>query len=90
MVAVYFLTGIPEETESGFSIFPNPAKSIVHINCKMDGIVKLMDNEGSAINHFEFRKGLHQIDISGLDEGVYFLEFRNGENVFSRKIIIAR
>ncbi len=90
LVTVYLLTGIPEETGSGFSIFPNPAKSIVHINCKLDGNLKLMDNEGRAINHFNWEIGLHQIDISGLQEGVYYLEFNNGGNVFTRKFIIAR
>ncbi len=90
LVTVYFLTGFQDEKEAGFAIYPNPAKNIIHVNCKLDGKVKLMDNEGRAINHFNWEKGLHQIDISGLQEGIYFLEYRYGGNVFSRKFIIAR
>lgn len=90
LVTVYLLTDIEEDKETGFAIYPNPAKNKLNINYKFDGSIKLMDNEGKAIKYFVFQKGLHKIDISSSDEGVYFLELSTEQNLFSRKFIISR
>ncbi len=89
-VTVGITTGIAKRKVDKIQIYPNPAKDILIIDCIVDGQVTLSNPEGRILNHYSWEKGLHQIDISALPEGIYYLEFRTAENVFSRKIIIAR
>ncbi|NOX48699.1 MAG: T9SS type A sorting domain-containing protein [Chlorobi bacterium] len=90
LIIVDMATGILDKEVAKTQVYPNPANKVLNINCIADCRVRFSNPEGKTINRFNWGKGLHQISISELPDGVYYLLFTTNESVFSRKIIIAR
>ena len=67
-----------------YNVYPNPAKSVLNIN---PGLFK--------VSHFEVRNNLgqvlqtgnldsHSILLTGMSDGIYFLDLRDGDNLVQR------
>ena len=74
---------------SNFSVYPNPATSVVNINAKNNSIVinsiQLTDINGRTVKTV---KGMtNQINISELNAGVYFLKIATDQGTGTTKII---
>jgi len=69
------------EVENGverFSIYPNPARSILHIkNIEYTQPYILLNSLGQRVDKGELTKGLNLIDVSSYDRGIYFLLINN-------------
>lgn len=68
-------------------IFPIPANRFLHINLPENmpsEDVKLYNVHGKQVGQFQF-KSSNQIDVSNLQNGVYFMVFKNG---LKKKLII--
>ena len=72
---------ILEETSS-FTVYPNPATDIVNVVCESEKI-ELMDIHGQRM---EIRVKDNQIDVSNLQNGIYFIKI--GDDIV--KMIINR
>jgi hypothetical protein len=90
----------PAKSGSGFNIYPNPARQKVHISYDLPEAgpvsVSISDILGGAVREALLSatqpagQHFHVIDLSGLDEGIYFITFRyNGEQL-TRKLVIVR
>lgn len=91
----------PQTTSSGehirqheWAVMPNPASQVITIDLgetTNSGIVQLNDLEGRIVKRQNFSAEDHQIklDISGLSEGMYFIQLQMGQASYSKKIIIA-
>lgn len=73
-------TGIKEETEKLFNVYPNPAHNNVNISFveKFDGEIIILNSSGQKV--YECYKGIKQselltIDISALPKGLYYILF---------------
>ena len=83
-------------TEKSVSVFPNPAKDELNISVqspeKMVISFKVLNLLGEEIinNSFNFDQGtnIRKIDVSNLENGVYVVQVKNEENVYSHKLII--
>ncbi len=83
------------ETDNLFNIFPNPAKTVVTIKLQ-ESIVgssnraKIYDILGKLVSHaqIEFENKVSQLDVSGLNSGVYFIQLNNGQKTSTKKLII--
>jgi len=64
---------------NNFSIYPNPTNSIINIEVEMiqDLDFQLLNLTGQAVLNGSFNSNTHQVDISRLTEGVYFLKIGN-------------
>jgi hypothetical protein len=97
IVSVEDCTGVGEDPESGFSIYPNPAKDEILISFRNNnaeqstiviynllGDVVLRENGSATLN-------IHVTNISMLQEGLYFISVitKAGENQL-QKLIISR
>ena len=73
-----------------FEIFPNPTKISVNIllpiTCSENQIFEIIDFSGKTILRKSFNKSNSQIDVSSLNEGLYYFKINN----YSKKLLISR
>lgn len=83
-------TGLEEnETQNNILLYPNPAKERLYINTsipiKQMTICNLLGQEIQKYNNLETTSS---INISGLNEGVYFVKLSTEKGVYATKIIV--
>jgi hypothetical protein len=89
------LTGIAEQEDLTFDVYPNPVKdyTLVHFNLKGDESVELVIYNLVGKQVFEsglesYGPGNHSIKVEAahLQTGIYFVNLRIGDQMFTRKI----
>ena len=76
--------GIGETAENtAVSVYPNPASDVLHIQASRLHKVELMDMSGRLINSSD----QHQLDISHLPAGAYFVRITTPENTTVKRFI---
>ena len=95
-VLFFTVTGI--NTQDGFAsdviIYPNPANGTLHIEYFRSGValIRLSDATNKLVYEKEISSGssrTHEtIDVSALEKGIYFLEFKSGGRTLIRKIAV--
>jgi large repetitive protein len=91
--AVDIIVGVDENERSAFSIYPNPASTIVHlqtslpVNGKLNVI--LYSASGLKISSHEFRSVNTDVsvDVSGLEPGLYFVVISSEDFSSSGKFV---
>jgi hypothetical protein len=61
--------------KSDMKIYPNPASEILNISLPASGTVRVYHISGTPAGVYRLKSGEHSIDISGLQSGVYIIEF---------------
>ncbi len=83
--------GINENNKESIKIFPNPVNNVLYIkSTSIIKNVKIVDVTGKQINSYSFENGNNNvsIDISGLQNGVYFIKITGkNNNITVNKII---
>ncbi len=81
------ITSVQSKGKSGFHVYPNPAKDIIHLEVSDKAAVTMTDANGKTV----FAKtitGRDEISVSGFAPGYYFVKnLTTGE---TRKILIAK
>jgi hypothetical protein len=79
-------TAVPQYLEeSGFSLYPNPARDYVHVECTMSNIqwdgatVEVFDIYGKLLLTERMSSGTATLNVSGLAAGVYVLRVTDAE-----------
>jgi hypothetical protein len=82
-----------DELDSYFSVhvFPNPTAGLLHVQSEeADGFdVTIISTSGAVIWSGALGEGM-VIDLSGLDEGMYFLTFTSGLRSTTKKVLLMR
>jgi hypothetical protein len=75
---------------SNFNVFPNPTRGLLTIVSK-DAItaVDVFDHLGRKVNQFSAIQN-NQIDLSHLEDGIYFVEIISSENKMVQKLILKK
>ena len=82
------VSGITENNNESFTIYPNPAKSTVNIVLNNATAIQIIDLQGRIVYGSQLAKGINKIDVSNLQSGVYFIVSAvNGETVKEKLII---
>ena len=69
------------------TVYPNPATGSVQIHSSVTPVeVTVLNMLGETIARNLVTEPVHNIDLQGLDKGVYFLVFRNGEESPSKPV----
>ena len=82
----------PDEVFPGLSVFPNPAKDVLHIklpNQTKPVEVQLVDANGQSV--YKGKSAVDSqlsLDVSGYKSGVYVLVLESGSKVMKRKVMI--
>ena len=81
-------TGIDESEEHLFSVYPNPVKDVVNVDCKDLEQIYLFNAVGQNIESFSVEgNDKVQIDMSGLPGGVYILQAVSQGRTLTRQIV---
>lgn len=80
---------IQEINRSSLIIYPNPAQNTLHIqgNWDANATVQILDTLGKKLLSSSLQ---HEMDISNLPNGIYFVKFLDKASVSSKKLIIKR
>lgn len=77
-----------------FSLYPNPANSVVNIETTAMGSHKviIMDLTGSVVKTIDFEGSKISFSVTDLSNGIYFYKIRNANGVYvhSAKFIVAK
>lgn len=80
--------GIPDVTQSQFSIYPNPASSEIRVKCSPGSIVRIYNLEGKVINEFKAMSDSNTFK-SLPESGMYIIQIQSGSSiVLNQKLII--
>ena len=89
LVAHFSGMGIEDETSQLASVSPNPAKSLVNIECENMKGITLCTMDGRVLrNYNELNTNVYTLDMLGLSKGIYVLRIETSEGtIINRKII---
>ena len=89
------VTGINEYNNVLHSLvlFPNPSNGILNIGYESNGnvVVQIINSQGQlakVIYNNTSASGVQTLDVSDLSKGLYFISFTNGNQQFTKKLII--
>jgi hypothetical protein len=84
--------------EEKLSVYPNPASDQLKIDFLSDGNIlpdiEVIDLTGKVVLKYEGRVNIEQdifkaeLDISSLQRGVYFVKLKQGERIYSKKLMV--
>lgn len=85
----------PTIQDQGIQIFPNPAKDKVFINLQQltfeQPVISIYDVQGKQVKQLasaEAFAGIVQVNVSDLEQGIYLVEVRTSEVIFTEKLIV--
>ena len=80
---------VQEATADQFKLYPNPAEAQLTIEMQKDGHYdyRIYAASGQLIEEGIFTGSSHQIDISTLKKGMYFLKVNSPKLAITRKFI---
>ena len=83
-------TGVDETGETFFSIYPNPAKDLVNIDCKRVDEIRLFNALGQRVETINTTgSDLVQISLEGMPCGVYVIQAVGSNYTLTRRIVKA-
>ena len=88
-----FPVGIPQHEEKVVGIFPNPASNFFNVtNIGDNGAINLLlsDMNGKLLLQRRIYSPQDQINISGISQGIYPVQFVSGNKVVTSKLVILR
>jgi hypothetical protein len=74
-------------TEDLINIYPNPATSILTLECPQNSTLEILNIEGQIINSLDAEAGNTVFDVSSLSAGMYFIEIKTERVVVVKKIL---
>ncbi len=85
-------------TTMDLSVYPNPATNQLNLDFNTSlsekTMIRMMDVTGRVVrtDTYDSTKGMNQysIDLSGLGNGIYFVELTSGSQRYSRKVTISK
>jgi hypothetical protein len=85
-------TGIEDFLANSVSLYPNPAKEVVNVQCTMhnallDGELHLFDVYGKLLQIIPMASETTTINVSGLANGIYFVRVATEEGVVTKTFV---
>ncbi|PBQ33652.1 hypothetical protein CNR22_18340 [Sphingobacteriaceae bacterium] len=80
------MKNIENLSNSSIRLYPNPTSGTININLDFYAKLIICNNLGQVIHTAEFGVGIHQLDLSSLTKGIYFL--RDSKGITSCKFVI--
>jgi len=74
------------ETESNFSVYPNPVVDMLHVSENVDQVL-IYDMRGALIMSIKEDELAQEISLSSLAKGIYNFQFFLNDTIISRKIV---
>ena len=84
--------GLEEMKNHKFNIYPNPANNKFNLNTDFaqSYSLRIYDNQGKMVMVQEMIGTVENIDVSSLQQGMYFLTVSDGNQILRKKLQILR
>jgi hypothetical protein len=87
--AYAILVGMGEVDASRFQIFPNPASDLVTVKSPVEiSTIRILNNSGQLVMDLKVNAADHQIDVSQLESGIYYIRLETVEGQILQKIVV--
>lgn len=83
-----FFVGVNDVKNSYIHVLPNPAKNYINITNAENSSVKIINITGQTVLSANISESSTQINISGLNKGIYFVEILKSGVKTTQKLII--
>ncbi len=82
--------GINSIGKEEFSIFPNPAKDYVLLTFPkvVKAQLRILDVNGKLVKSSSISGDRKQVNVDGLESGLYFIEIQNESNTIVKKLVV--
>ncbi len=84
------VTGINNKKDVSINIFPNPGNGVFLIQGASNSDIEVSDVTGKTVYKESASEGNHTIDLSGFENGIYFVRIIRGETVIAIEKLIIR
>ncbi|MEO7978604.1 T9SS type A sorting domain-containing protein, partial [Flavobacterium sp.] len=79
------------EEKSKFTMYPNPNKGIINIQCDYDGDLNITNQLGQTIKTVKvFSDRINTINIEHLSDGIYLVSEKKGNKTITHKLILKK
>jgi hypothetical protein len=85
--AGYVPSAVPKVKDEPFVVYPNPANDILKVKAANNVDITIMNVDGRVVRQV---KNVSEVRISDLSNGLYNVTVKDGNNVTTQKILIAR
>jgi Secretion system C-terminal sorting domain len=94
IIRPFVLSSVNEISESDFTLYPVPASTsldlVINNNNLQHITLSLIDLLGKKVLERKITDNAAHIDVSGYEQGIYFVELKTGQSSFTKKIAIIR
>lgn len=89
-IEVDHIVGIDDPSADGIHVFPNPTTGLVLVEGGLNAAVKVYNTTGTVVESID-RMTKEQIDLSSMDEGIYFIRIQTTDGVVvTRKVSLVK
>ncbi|MBI1183197.1 Omp28-related outer membrane protein [bacterium] len=82
------IAGVTSLDVNQLLVYPNPANDVLLVKGNENFNVQIVNMQGQQVATGEGKTAFHQIDVSHLSEGVYFVRIIDGNTITTKKILI--
>jgi hypothetical protein len=79
--------GVDEGSSNAISIYPNPVKDVLHIECGGIKEISIYNSVGKLIGQYKNADAVQIIDMGNLPNGIYLLQLKNQNEIITRKLV---
>ena len=71
---------------NSIEVYPNPTSGILYVNIEKTFDAIIYNYQGQIVD--KINDNVSQIDMSGFEHGIYFVEIRTDADVFVKKVLV--
>jgi hypothetical protein len=92
-ISMMVLCGIEDWLENSVTLFPNPAKEVINVECTMNNVqfevetVEVYDVYGKLVNTVVVNENPIRINISNLADGMYFVRVTTEKGAVTKRFV---
>jgi hypothetical protein len=89
---VYFGTGLDEQEELRFTVYPNPGTGLFHIQVSnaQNAELNVLNILGQEVYKQTVNDLQSQLDLTNFNNGIYFIMLRSGERTEMKRIVLQK
>jgi hypothetical protein len=82
--------GVEEEGDVLFSVYPNPANTLLNVKCSTQAIVSVFDVTGKLIESKNLKEGYSSVDVSNLNNGMYYVRVMTSAGISNVQAVMVQ
>ncbi len=82
--------GVEEEGDVLFSVYPNPANTVLNVKCSTQAVVSVFDVTGKMIESKNLKEGYSSVDVSNLNTGMYYVRVMTSAGISNVQAVMVQ